>query len=130
MREQYEKRLYDFVNVSGEIAEFRFMKFDGYKRIMEKNPKDGFIYPVRFTDGGLREPVYFTGRTTLVLNARAEGELIGDGHIWISEDLEKKGFRIGDKITICGNVEAYKKGNGKYDYCVFPKRIERREKRR
>lgn len=127
MREQFRSRLYDFVYVTGKIDRFGHMKFDGHETILRENPNTGLVNPIRFTDKGPIEPIYFAGKATLIVDAKIGSEIIGDGHMWIPEDLSKKGFRVGERVIVCGNVEVYKKSNGQYDYCVSPKRIEHSE---
>lgn len=124
MREILEERLYDFVCVYGEISTFGSYLFDGHDTIVKENPKTGLINPIRATDNGPRSPIYFVTGTTLIVNATLDGEIIGDGHLWIPEDLSMKDFSIGDKVNIYGNVEMYRKKENEYDYCIHVKRVE------
>lgn len=124
MRDELGEQLYKFVYVVGKIQKFGKMKFDGHKRILERDPSTGMINPVRFTDGGCEDAVYFKRKATLIVEASINGEIIGDGHMWIPEDLSMKGFNIGDKVKVCGNVEIYQRKNKTNDYCVNTKRIE------
>lgn len=124
MREELREKLYQFVEVTGKIKRFGNMKFDGNKTILDANPYTGLINPIRFTDDGPTEPIYFTGKATLIINAKVGGKQIEDGHMWIPEDLSQKGFKIGDKLALYGNVEIYKRANNTIDYCVQAKRIE------
>lgn len=124
MRNELEEQLYNFVYVLGKIERFGKMQFDGHKTILTKNPFTGMTTPIRFKDGGGVEAIYFCSKSTLIVNAQLNGNLIGDGHMWIPEDLSMKGFHIGDTIRVCGNVEIYQRGNGTFDYCVRADRIE------
>lgn len=125
MRDGLGEQLYKFVCVDGIIQKFGEMKFDGHDTILKRNPFTGMITPIRFTDGGCTDAIYFTGKATLIINASEGGKVIGDGHMWIPEDLSMKGFHIGDKVKVCGNVEIYQRKNGTYDYCINVKRVER-----
>ena len=123
MRNELGEQLYNFVYVIGTIERFGIMKFDGHYTILKQNPNTGMVNPVRFNDKQGVEAVYFNGKSTLIVDARIDGRLIGDGHMWIPQDLSMNGCHVGDKIRVCGNVEAYQKANGAYDYCVNAKRI-------
>ena len=124
MRKQLKNRLYDFVYVYGVISKFGKMLFDGHKTIIYDDPETGLINPIRFNDKGPQEPIYFSTGATLIVDATIDGEKIGDGHMWLPEDLSKKNFSLGDKVKVCGNVERYKKKDGKIDYCINVKRTE------
>lgn len=65
---------------------------------------------------------YFVGNWTLIKDTHIGKEIIGDGHIWLIEDLSKAiQAKIGDKELIKGYVVQYAKHNGtEIDYCVWP----------
>lgn len=124
MRDELGKQLYGFVCVTGSVNGFHEMKFDGHKTIIHQNPYTGLSKALRHKDDGGIDAFYYTGKVTLIINAQIEGKKIGDGHIWIPEDLSMKGFKIGEQIRIYGNVEIYQRRNGTYDYCIWEDRIE------
>lgn len=126
MREEFKERKYKYVKVTGIIGKFGEYRFDGHDTILAEDPETGLINPIRRTDGSPYNTMYHLNQTTLIVEATVDGELVGDGHLWISEDLnsEAYGYDIGDKINIYGNIEVYKKGDT-YDFCVNPQRYEK-----
>lgn len=124
MRAELANKLHDFVCIDGTIHKFGNMKFDGHSTIMDRDMETGLICVVRRTDNGPIEPAYFATGTTLICGANIDGGLIGDGHMWIPEDLSKKNFKLGDRVKIFGNVEMYKKNDGNIDYGIDVKRTE------
>ncbi len=118
MRTQLENSLYQYIKITGIIDKFGTMLFDGHDTIQKSNPHTGIINPIRFIDADVIEPIYFGEKTTLINNARLNNELIGDGHMWIPQDLSQKGFHINDKICVGGTVEYYKRHDGSYDFTI------------
>lgn len=125
MRKELEKYLTQSVEIHGKIQRFGNMKFDGDETIVFEDPETGLIRPMRYTDYDFTEPMFYKGKTSKITDATVNGEKIGDGHIWLPEDLSMKDFNEGDKVIILGNVEKYKKKNGQYDYCIKRVRVEK-----
>ena len=123
MRTQLENSLYQHIKITGIIDRFGTMRFDGHDTIQKSNPHTGIINPIRFIDTDVIEPIYFDGKSTLIKNARLNNELIGDGHMWIPQDLSQKGFHINEEICVDGTAEYYKRHDGSYDFTIKSMRI-------
>lgn len=117
-KECYEKKSGEICEVVGIIKRFKEYKEDGYENLV--NDID-FIIP----EDEITSPIYFYKRRTLLVNAQIYNQKIGDGHIWIVEDMEKlKGLKEGDTVRIRGIIRKYKKYKNKItereDYCIEP----------
>ena len=132
MREELKHNLHDYITITAKIMKFGRMKFDGHDRYLDdtacqENAETRKILEIKEefrNDDGMEEPIYYVGQTTLLTDVRCDGKLVGDGHLWLPEDLKMKGYKVGEEIKICGRVEAYKKNKNQLEYGVNKKRAE------
>lgn len=116
-RDVYKKFLEKEVEVVGIIKEIREGHSEPYKNVINDN-----VIQMAKRNKKISSPICFVGKRYLVKEAKIGDEKIGDGHIWIVEDIgELKGIKVGDKISIFGTVKQYKKKHGKLDYCIRPR---------
>jgi hypothetical protein len=115
VREQLQNKLNEYVHITGIILLFGEFIFDGHE-VLDENEH------LFSNDGEPISPIYFIGHTTLIADARIDGNLIGDGHMWISQDLSID-YVEGDNIDIYGKVKMYKRIGGSCDYCIIPVRV-------
>lgn len=110
------------VVVEGTIAGRRKCKEDGYENIIDND-----TYQKARENKQVVSPIAFVDYRTLIKDATIDGKPIGDGHIWVVEDLkELKNMNIGDRIKIFGTIQKYTKHHGKEtDYCISPYRFEK-----
>ena len=137
-RAVYEKIINEpgekLVEVTGIVKEFQKRKIptelikDSKGNVHYKDGYDHIIdYDVEMVEkahisGEKVRPFYFVGRWTLIIDAHIGNEVIGDGHIWLVEDLGNAiQARENDRVLIKGHVVRYNKHRGKEtDYCVRP----------
>lgn len=123
MREELKEYLHTGQTVTGKITKFSKMSFDGKENILEEDPETGKKSPLRFNVSGSIDAVRFINQTTLLTDVKIDGKLVGDGHLWITQDLSQKGFNQNDMVKVSGTIEAYKKKAG-VDFCIDPFRFE------
>ena len=124
-REELANKLYQYEKIQGVIAGFGSMYFDGYDQIISLDSKHGVYNPIRKYDQAPIELLRHVDKSTLLKECCIKGTKIGDGHLWIPENLGKKGFKINDVIIITGHIEKYKRKNGTFDYCIKATRFDK-----
>lgn len=126
MREEFEPYLQQYITVEGIFIKTGYRKEDGHKKILWEDPESKLTNPIRRFPPGV--PIYkgFFGddieyendNTSLIHNLTMNGNIVGDGHLWLTEDITLRGFVYGNKVKISGQVEKYRKNNGDIDYCI------------
>lgn len=128
MRGKLKEYLGEWVIGEAKIEKFGNMRFDGEGLI--KNGQLNLDYynseefnsepPKSIKSEFKIDPIEFKTKTTLLTNIRINDVEVTD-HIWIPEDLSKKGFKEMEEIKFAGIVKEYTRKDKSKDYVCAAK---------